>query len=79
MPRHAEIPRVTRDSGETLRDPIASDDCSRRIEVRALGLPQRYIKGRLTFPLIFVGRAGLLALHERRRIEPALLPPSVSA
>ena len=26
MPRHAEIPRVPRDSGETLRDPVASDD-----------------------------------------------------
>ena len=26
MPRFAEIPRVLRDSGETVHDPVASDD-----------------------------------------------------
>ena len=41
--------------------------CSRRIEVHALELNQRYFKGKFTCLPILVGRAGSLPLYERRR------------
>ena len=105
MPRHAEILRVPRESGETLRDPVASDDydCSLSqllnrlargpdafpyelwkgatdvLKCILLDCINAILRGRPTPSPISIGRAGSLRLQERRRLEPVLLPPSVSA